>query len=120
MRKRLLSATPDTIESHDQAWIDVSTAALVEVTSEQNDRPIETALLSRETPGWRAAMPGDQTIRLIFDEPQNLRALLSFSRRMTQNARKNSFCGGLQMVDVRSMKLCGSSGISVRPKQLAS
>jgi hypothetical protein len=31
---------------------------------------------SRDKGGWRAAEPGIQTIRLIFDEPQKLRRIL--------------------------------------------
>jgi hypothetical protein len=48
--------------------------ALVEVTSEGNGFPIESALLGVEG-GWRAADTGTQTIRLIFDEPQKLRRI---------------------------------------------
>jgi hypothetical protein len=44
----------------------------VEVTSEDNAYPIESAFISGESPGWRAAKPGTQTIRLIFDKPQTL------------------------------------------------
>jgi hypothetical protein len=47
----------------------------VEVTSEEKGYPIESALLGGENRGWRAANPGTQTIRLIFDEPQNLRRI---------------------------------------------
>jgi len=32
-------------------------------------------LLPGETTGWRAAEPGDQTIRLLFDHPQQLRRI---------------------------------------------
>jgi hypothetical protein len=50
---------------------------LVEVTSEEKAYPIEFALLSddNENCGWRAATPGTQIIRLIFDEPQTLRRI---------------------------------------------
>jgi hypothetical protein len=48
---------------------------LVEVTSEENGYPIESALPGRENRGWRAADSGTQTIRLIFDEPQKLRRI---------------------------------------------
>jgi hypothetical protein len=41
----------------------------VEVSSEDADYPIESALLLEEKRGWRAANPGAQTIRLIFNEP---------------------------------------------------
>jgi hypothetical protein len=39
--------------------------ALIEVTSEENGYPVESALLGGETRGWRAAKPRAQTIRLI-------------------------------------------------------
>jgi hypothetical protein len=48
---------------------------VVEVTSEDNDFPIESAFVSGEARGWRAAAPGTQTIRLIFDRPQRLRRI---------------------------------------------
>jgi len=47
----------------------------VEVTSEDKDFPIESSLLIGPTQGWRAAEPGAQTIRLVFDEPQDLRRI---------------------------------------------
>ena len=40
--------------------------------SEEKDYPVESALVSGEMRGWRAADPGTQTIRLIFDQPQRL------------------------------------------------
>jgi hypothetical protein len=53
----------------------VERTALVEVTSEENGYPIESALQGAENLGWRAVNPGTQTIRLIFDEPQKLRRI---------------------------------------------
>jgi hypothetical protein len=53
-------------------WLDVVSAAVVEVTSEDAAHPVESALLEGEKPGWRAAGPGPQTIRLVFDKPQKL------------------------------------------------
>lgn len=75
MRKRLISAVPKIVRPQDEAWIDVDRAAVVEVTSEEADHSIESALVSGETRGWRAADPGTQTIRLIFDAPQRLRRI---------------------------------------------
>ena len=43
--------------------------ASVELTSEDDAFPIESALLGQVKQGWRAAGPGVQTIRLIFDQP---------------------------------------------------
>jgi hypothetical protein len=75
MRKRQVSPTPPNVLPSGQAWLDVDSAALVEVTSEENGFPIESALLGGENQGWRAANSGTQTIRLIFDEPQKLRRI---------------------------------------------
>jgi hypothetical protein len=74
MRKRQILTTPPTAPPS-QAWLDVERTALVEVTSEENGYPIESALLGAENQGWRAVNPGTQTIRLIFDEPQKLRRI---------------------------------------------
>ena len=73
MRKRFISSTPEPIRPHGEGWLDLDRAAVVEVTSEEEDFPIESALVSGETRGWRAASPGNQTMRLIFDQPQRLK-----------------------------------------------
>ena len=49
--------------------------AEVEVTSEDDAHPIESALLPGRASGWRAAGPGKQTIRLLFNHPQRLRRI---------------------------------------------
>jgi hypothetical protein len=72
MRKRLITPIPQDARSRDEGWLDLDRASVVEVTSEEKDYPVESALVSRETRGWRAADSGSQTIRLIFDEPQKL------------------------------------------------
>jgi len=46
---------------------------VVEVTSEEKDHPIESALIAGESIGWRKSEPGTQMIRLIFDRPQKLK-----------------------------------------------
>jgi hypothetical protein len=48
---------------------------VVEVTSEDNDFLVESASISGETRSWRAAMPGTETIRLVFDQPQKLKQI---------------------------------------------
>jgi hypothetical protein len=73
MRKRQISPTPPGVAPSGQAWLDVDSTAFVEVTSAENDYPIESVLLGVEHRGWRASNSGTQTIRLIFDEPQNHR-----------------------------------------------
>jgi hypothetical protein len=72
MRKRLFTSTPQGIRPRDEGWLDLDRVASVEVTSEEKDYGIDSALVSGETRGWRAASPGTQTIRLLFDQPQRL------------------------------------------------
>jgi hypothetical protein len=73
MRKRQIVSTSQNAASED--WLELGRAASVEVTSEENGYPIESALLGEGTQGWRAADSGSQTIRLVFDEPQRLRRI---------------------------------------------
>lgn len=75
MRKQLIPPTPETVRPHGEGWLDLERAAAVEVTSEEENFPVESALVLGETRGWRAAIPGTQTIRLVFDQPQRLRRI---------------------------------------------
>ena len=89
MRKRIITPTPDTIRSHGEGWLDVERAALVEITSEEPDHPIESAFASGQASGWRAATAGKQTIRLVFDQPQRLkRILLVFEENETARTQE--------------------------------
>ena len=68
----------------------MASAARVEMSSEDPEHPIEAALLSSSQGGWRAARPGEQTIRLIFDRPQRVRRIhLLFEER--DRARTQEF-----------------------------
>jgi len=73
MRKRIVTPTPATVQARGEGWLDLENAATVEVTSEDKDFPIESSLSIEARQGWRAAEPGVQTIRLVFDQPQELR-----------------------------------------------
>lgn len=69
--------------------MDVSAAAIVEVTSEEKEHPVEAALILQENGGWRAADSGTQTIRLIFDEPQRLtRIAVVFEENQIQRTQE--------------------------------
>jgi len=73
-----------------EPWIDLASAARVEMSSEDPEHPVEAALLSTGQDGWRAARPGEQTIRLIFDRPQHVRRIqLLFEER--DRARTQEF-----------------------------
>src|SRR5438445_13800774 len=65
MRKRVFTPTRQSIRPHDEGWLDLDRAASVEVTSEEKDYGIDSALVSGETQGWRAASPGTQTIATL-------------------------------------------------------
>ena len=75
MRKRLITQTQETVRSRGEGWLDVERAAMVEITSEDKDYPVESAFASGEAQGWRAAEAGTQTIRLVFDRPQRLKRI---------------------------------------------
>ena len=75
MRKRLITPTAERLGTLGQGWLDLERAAVVEVTSEDEQFPVESAFGSGQARGWRAAGPGHQTIRLIFDHPQRLKCV---------------------------------------------
>ena len=89
MRKRLIPH-PSDVSAASQPWLDVAELAQVELTSEDPACPIDAALRPSPTPGWRAAEPGAQRIRLVFDHPQALHRLrLVFAE--PQQARTQEF-----------------------------
>ena len=75
MRKRIIGHGPREVTAAEHGWMDLERLAQVEITSEEIDYPIESALIPGSGPGWRAAQPGEQTIRLLFDEPLRLRRI---------------------------------------------
>jgi len=90
MRKRLITPTSAPVRSRGEGWLDVERAAIVEIASEDKDHPVESAFSSGAAQGWRAAGPGPQTIRLVFDRPQRLnRIALTFEEN--EMARTQEF-----------------------------
>ena len=67
IRKKVINKT----ERPDEDWVDLSQCAAFEVTSEEAGSPLENAL-NPDAQKWVAATPGEQIIRLTFDEPQNV------------------------------------------------
>jgi hypothetical protein len=72
MRKRIITESPRTVRAADKHWLDLEDLALTEVSSEDAAHPIESALIPDSGTGWRAAEPGKQTVRLVFDKPQKV------------------------------------------------
>jgi hypothetical protein len=82
MRKQTINSGSEAVSRSGDAWLDLEQLAQVEITSESAEHPIESALIPDRGPGWRAAQPGKQTIRLIFDQPLSLgRILLRFDEQ---------------------------------------
>lgn len=89
MRKRLVTPIPHDRVPFESVALDVANLALVEITSEDQAYPIEFALRPGDRPGWRAAEPGEQIIRLLFDEPQKVsRILLIFEETEIQRTQE--------------------------------
>ncbi|MFO8153577.1 carbohydrate-binding protein [Thioalkalivibrio sp.] len=73
MRKRILEPDRQDANERDGPWLDLEQVAEVEITSEDTEHPIERALVPGAPEGWVAGGPGEQTIRLLFPEPQSIR-----------------------------------------------
>jgi hypothetical protein len=87
MRKRLITLAPTPIQRSPS--LDLDALATVEVTAEEKDHPIESALMSAESKGWRASEAGTQVIRLIFDHPQTVKCIsLSFEENETKRTQE--------------------------------
>ena len=72
IRKRIIGQSPERSVGGAPEWLEVEKLAEVEVTSEDPGYPVERALVPGEQAGWRAAEPGRQLIRVVFDQPRTL------------------------------------------------
>ncbi len=85
IRKKVI----DKRESLKEGGLDLSQCAAFEVTSEEAGSPLENAL-SPDQKKWIAATPGEQTIRITFDEPLNISQIFLLFEE-TANARNQEF-----------------------------
>src|SRR5262247_4226553 len=89
MHKQTINTGSKDISRSATVWLDLERLAQVEITSESADHPIESALIPNHGLGWRAAQPGKQTIRLIFDHPLSLgRILLRFDENKAKRTQE--------------------------------
>lgn len=90
MRKRIISTTAlQETSPPDLQWLNLDDLVEVEITSEDTSHPIESALLPGQESGWRAAVPGEQIIRLLFNRPQRLQRIwLSFVEAQTERTQE--------------------------------
>jgi hypothetical protein len=76
MRKRVLGPGTLPIDApDDREWLNLQELGEVEVTSEAEGYPVESAFSFGAGPGWRAASPGKQRIRLVFEPPQSIQRM---------------------------------------------
>jgi hypothetical protein len=73
MKKRIITDALPSKEELNSRWLDLEVLAEVEVTSEDKGYPIEGALLPNQSHGWKAGIPGKQTIRLLFNQTQTIK-----------------------------------------------
>lgn len=89
MRKRIIPPVQQDTSPSGEEWLDLERMAQVEITSEDAEYPIESALLPGRGSGWRAERPGEQTIRLLFAPPQRLRQIwLHFVEPVTERTQE--------------------------------
>jgi hypothetical protein len=75
MRKRVIDDHSRVVGAKEDDWLDLERLAQVEITSEDVGYSIESVLIPGRGPGWRAGQPGEQIIRLLFDEPLKIKRI---------------------------------------------
>jgi hypothetical protein len=75
MRKRIGLQPQQETATSNSTWLALDAIAQVEVTSEDAAYPVESALLPGGEAGWRAEKTGEQSVRILFDEPRALRLI---------------------------------------------
>jgi len=75
MRKKLIPQSSKSSSPGEPDWLGMESSAEAEVSSEDPEFPLESALGIVPGPGWRASRPGTQTIRLLFDHPLSVRRI---------------------------------------------
>jgi hypothetical protein len=75
MRKNIIAPESRSGVTLEQGWLELGKLAQVEISSEDPAHPIESALQPDGGLGWRAAAPGPQIVRLLFDQPQRIKRI---------------------------------------------
>jgi len=74
MRKSIIEPDLKETSETEYDWLNLEALAQIEISSEDEAHPVEAAL----APGggyWQAAIAGEQTLRLLFDQTQHIRAI---------------------------------------------
>lgn len=93
MFKRITGSESKHLSSNEH-WLKLDDLAQVEVTSEDAEHPIESALLfPNGGSGWRAGESGAQTVRLVFHRPQKInRVHVMFREQELARTQEFSIC----------------------------
>jgi hypothetical protein len=75
MRKSIVTPVAVASMPIGDLWRDLERIARVEMTSEDENFPIEHAIGRKATTGWKASSTGPQVIRMHFDEPLTIRRI---------------------------------------------
>lgn len=90
MRKQIITQYASASAAARPHWLDIERFAQVEISSEDSAHPIESAFKPGAESSWRAAEPGEQIIRLVFDEPLRLEHIRAVFHE-TERARTQEF-----------------------------
>jgi hypothetical protein len=91
--RKIIAADKDKADNpSEESWLRLDEISLVEVTSEDPEHPVEFALLPGPAEqGWLAAEPGEQTLCVRFDTPQDLKRIyIVFHERVAERTQEFS------------------------------
>ena len=102
-------------------WFNLSEVATVEVSSEATGFAVESVFTPEAGGGWRADQVGEQTLRLVFDQPTHVRLIhLSFIETEVERTQEFllSWAGADgQLRDVARQQYTFSPGGSTRQEE---
>lgn len=75
MRKSIVTPVAVASMPISDLWRDLERIARVEMTSEDENFPIEHAIGRKGASGWKASSTGPQVLRMHFDEPLTIRRI---------------------------------------------
>jgi len=97
MRKKMINGSYQKQETLiNNNWLNIENIAEVEITSENERHPIESALILDSSSGWVAGEEGMQTIRIVFNTPQNIQKVMLKFSNYHMSVHKNMFLIGIQ------------------------
>ena len=65
MRKQIIHPETPVEPDSEREWLDLENIAEVEITSEDSEFPVESALLPGNESGWRASLPASAAKRAL-------------------------------------------------------